>query len=207
MENNLLNKALISLAVIGLVGCGGGGGSTGTSTSSNSTSSKIKQTNSQTVKKNVALASNGATVTATYDVDSAQKVIDGDTSTSIHWSGNISNDSVTVDLGSVITLQDLTIYTNDTTFSTSSPTKIVEISSDGTSWKTTAQLVGGDVACQSVSLGNGKIFCAFVDNQNVRFIKVKITTTSDVGLINIYEIEATNSVNQYLRHYAAIFSS
>lgn len=142
------------------------------------------------VSRNVALSANGASVTSTYDEASALSVIDGDTTDSFFWSANITNDSFTIDFGSVVALDNVTIYTNDLSFSTSSPSKVVEVSESGTVWMTTSQIVGGDVPCVSSSTGSGSMFCEFGAPENIRYLRLTITSENSPELTQIYEIEA-----------------
>lgn len=139
---------------------------------------------------NVALESEGASVSATYDEVGAEYVIDGSTSTSFFWSANITSDSLTIDFGSVFALSEITIYTNDLSFSTSAPSKVVEISQDASNWLTTSQITGGDVPCVNSNTGNGRMVCEFGAVQSARYLRLTITAENSPELIQIYEIEA-----------------
>ena len=145
------------------------------------------------VERNVALASDGATVSTNYDEGSAEYVIDGDTSQSLYWSGNITDDFLKIDFGSVVELLDLTIFTNDLTFSTFNPSKVIEISVDGNSWFTTGSLVGGDIPCLNSTTGQNRIFCEFDGVESARYLRVTITSEDSPGLIKIFEVQATGA--------------
>lgn len=165
-----------------LTACGGGGGG-GTPSNSNPGGS-TPQTDS-----NVALASQGATATATYDNGNADLVNDGDT-TSNFWAGNITGDSVTVDFGESKNVASLTIYTSSTSYSSNNPEKIIEVSNNGTTWLTTAVPLGGDVGCSSLSMGSGRIACTFENRTNLRYVRFTVTAQNNVGLIQVHEIQA-----------------
>jgi len=172
-----IRSAVVALVILGLVACGGSSG--GSSNDFIGSSSDI----------NVALQANGGSATASYDNDNAGLVNDGDTTTSTFWAGNVINDAVTIDFGSSKNISSITIYTNSTTFSSSNPDQLIEISSNGTNWRTTAQLVGGDVPCSSSSLGSGKVACTLTSRADARFIRFRVTATADIGLIQVHEIE------------------
>jgi hypothetical protein len=179
-REKMIKKVLLSAVLSStLVACGGGGSSSG------------PDSTPAAVERNVALAANGATVTATYYEDGAGLVIDGDTAESTFWSANITGDSLTIDIGSVVSLSDITIYTNDTSFSSSNPTKVFEISSEGNNWLKVAQITGGDIPCLSLSTGSGRILCEFTEPVHARYIRATITSATSPGLIQIHEIEAT----------------
>lgn len=180
----MMKNKIMYVLLAGLAGCSSGGSSSGDTGDSGSNLPPA-------VERNVALSSNGATIAATYDSDNAEYVIDGDTTEDFYWSGNINSDSFTIDFGEVVDLSDITIFTNDLTFSTSNPNKILEISEDGDAWKRTSEVSGGDVPCLNSSTGDGKMYCEFMLIQRVRYIKVTITTNDSPELIKIFEIEAT----------------
>ncbi|MEH6346330.1 MAG: discoidin domain-containing protein [Bermanella sp.] len=167
---------LISISImLGLLTACGGGGS-GHSTSSN------------TITGNLALPTNGAEVSATYDENSAAFTTDGDNTTSLYWAGNIADDAVTVNLSSIAEVTELSIYTNDSSFNTSNPSKYIEISIDGETWNTTG-VASVDVNCSEFSVGDGKVLCKFNEAQEIQYVRVRVMN----GDINIYEIEAMGS--------------
>jgi len=172
---------LISISLIlGLLTACGGGGS-GHSTSSNS------------ITGNLALPTNGAEVSATYDEDSAAFTTDGDNTTSLYWAGNIADDAVTVNFGSVAEVTEISIYTNDLSFDSTNPNKYIEISIDAETWNTTG-LTSVDVTCSEFSIGDGKVFCKFKEMQEIQYVRVRVMN----GDINIYEIEVMGSRNRVL---------
>ncbi len=175
------------LGTLLLAACGGGGG--GESSSAAGTPS----TPVPAVPVNVALPANGATVSATYGGSTKDFVNDGDTTTTTNfWAGNIGGDTVTVDFGKLRNVTDVTVYTNDTSFSSSNPSKYIEVSADNASWKKTAQVVGGDVACASYVTGTGKISCTFSTAQSIRYLRVRVTAVSP-GNEHVVEIQATGT--------------
>ncbi|MEJ2041889.1 MAG: discoidin domain-containing protein [Reinekea sp.] len=145
----------------------------------------------QTTQPDINLASeaNGASVTASYDQDSAQFVIDGDSTTSLYWSANVTDDFFTIDLGRTASVSAITVYTNDTSYSSQNPSKIVEVSNDGVTWLETVNAFGGDLRCSSSSTGSGRIYCKLSENYSMRYLRLTITATTDPGLIQIHEVE------------------
>ncbi len=172
-----LISILLTLSL--LTACGGGGSD--------------HSTTSNTITGNLALPSNGAKVTASYDENSAASVTDGDSTTSLYWAGNIADDAVTVNFTSLAEVTELSIYLNDLSLDTSDPNKYIEISKDGEAWSATAQFSGGE-PCSSFSLGEGKINCKFSPVQEIQYVRVRVAN----GQINIYEIEAMGSRNRVL---------
>ena len=147
----------IVLATLSLTACGGGsGGSSGDGTIGTKTTEAV---------------ATGPVATATYDNDSAAVVIDGNTQPDMFWSGNITDDAVTVDLGSLQSINQLNVYTNNTGFSTT-------------------QLTGGDVPCSSLQLSGGTYRCTFGSAQTIRYARVRVTATENIGLYQVYEVEA-----------------
>jgi len=145
------------------------------------------------VTQNVALTSNGATMTATYNQESAAYVGDGDTTTSTFWAGNVAGDHVTVDFGQVAKVSDVTVFTNNTSYSSSNPAVQVQLSLDGQSWKTTmVPSFGGfsDIGCPTWNAGSGKLNCIFSIEERAQYIRI----TTNSGSVSIYEVEATGTV-------------
>lgn len=143
---------------------------------------------------NVALPASGAVVTATYASGTmANFVTDGDvTTTTNFWSGNVADDAVTVDFGRTRTVTEMSVWTNDTSFNSGSPTKYIEISSDNAIWKKTAQISGGDVACSTLTVGSGKIRCVFTTAQSIRYARVRVVGTAPAAQ-QIVELQATGA--------------
>ncbi len=172
---------LISISLIlGLLTACGGGGS-------------AHNTSSNSITGNLALPINGAEVSATYDEDSAVFTTDGDNTTSLYWAGNIADDAVTVNFTSVAEVSELSVYTNDLSFNLNNPSKYIEISKDGETWKTTG-VASVDVNCSEFSVGDGKVLCKFNEAQEIQFVRVRVMN----GDINIHEIEAMGSRNRVL---------
>lgn len=146
---------------------------------------------SSTNDVNVALVSNGALATATYDPISAPNVNDGFTEpTSDFWSGIASGDSVTIDFGRVRYLNKITIFTNDTTFDLGDPNKRIEISTDITNssnLNSTAQDSGGDISCASLIRSSVSITCTYSSRQQARFLRFTTLTTD---LLRVVEMQA-----------------
>lgn len=144
-----------------------------------------------TTDSNVALASAGAVASANYNGVVAGKVIDGDTSTSEFWSGNVTNDFVSIDFGQTRSIIEIYIYTSDTSFNSAQPNKLIELSADGNNWFSTAQLSGGDISCQNFSLNATRIYCRFSARQDVRFFKFTTKASgNNAALLNVYEMQA-----------------
>lgn len=177
-----MKKIVPTLACFAMVACGGGGGSSNNSTTNDTTDA---------VERNVAAKDNGATVTATYDSSGASYVIDGDITESFFWSANVTGDELKIDFGQTVSVSDITIYTNDMIFSTSNPSKIIEVSKDNTTWLETSNIIAGDIPCQSSNIGGGKMFCSFSSAQDLRYLKIRITEESEPELIKIFEVDVT----------------
>ena len=172
---------LISISLIlGLLTACGGGGS-------------AHNTSSNSITGNLALPTNGAEVSATYDEDSAAFTTDGDNTTSLYWAGNIADDAVTVNLSSVADVTEISIYTNDLSLS-SNPNKYIEVSKDGEAWSATAQLFDSVIPCTELALADGKIYCKFSQVQEIQYVRVRVMN----GQINIHEIEVMGSRNRVL---------
>lgn len=174
-------KVIGLVSVLGLVACGSG--------SESDTGQKIV---TKQITQNVALTSNGATMSATYNQESAAYIGDGDTTSSTFWAGNIADDQVTVDFGQVAKVADVTVYTSDTSYSSSDPAVQVELSVDGQSWKTTMvpSFGSSDIACPTYTSGSGKLSCTFASVENARYLRI----TTNAASVSIYEVEATGTV-------------
>lgn len=183
-----MNKlAVLSLPLIlSLTACGGGGGGGGGVVGSGGGGGGGGGSQPDS---NVALSSAGASASATYDNGNAGLVNDGDTSTSNFWAGNITGDSVTIDFGSVKDISSITVHTNATSFSSNNPDKRIEISEDGNTWSLTAQPIGGDLRCAGLSIGSSRIACTLAERTDARYIRFVTTASSNVGLIQVYEME------------------
>jgi len=183
MKNQLRITGLVSLLLL-LAACGGG-------SSDAPAAAPVAPVVATSV--NVSLAANGGSASATYGGTMANFVNDGDNSTTTNfWAGNVTGDTVTVDFGSLRTVTEISVYTNDTSFNSGSPKKYIEISADNATWKKTAQIVGGDVACSTFSAGSGKIRCVFSSPQSVRYFRVRVTSATPADQ-EIVEMEALGS--------------
>jgi hypothetical protein len=167
-KNQLIYFGLSSLLL--LSGCGGSG----------SENTEFLGGNSDI---NVALASNGSSISTNYD-NQQSKVIDGDTSTSESWAGNAINDYVKIDFKKTRFLKEIKIFTND---NANQANKRIEISTDNSTWKTTAQSSGNDIDCTSFSTNTTNITCTYSSRQQARYLRFTTLTTD---LLNIYEIQA-----------------
>lgn len=180
---DLARFSTLAVAAVALAACGGGGSSSTDTTSAPPPAAAI----------NVALSANGAAVSATFGGATANFVNDGDSTTTANfWAGNVADDAVTIDFGQLRSVSEVTVYTSNTSFNSSSPAKYIEISADGTAWKKTAQLTGADVGCIAFSSGSGKIRCVFSAAQAVRYFRVRVTAVSP-GAQQIVEMEAQGS--------------
>ena len=166
---------LISLSVTACGGGGSGGSSSGGAVGAETTTPAVT----------------GPVATATYDNDSAAVVIDGDTQPDLFWSGNVTDDAVTVDYGKQQKFSHLNVYTNNKSFSSSQPNLVIEVSADGQVWSRTADVMGQGISCSSLQLSNGAYKCEFASTETFRFARVRLTATEDIGLHQVYEIEAT----------------
>lgn len=143
---------------------------------------------------NVALTANGASVSATYGNGSTSNFVnDGDSTTTTNfWAGNVADDAVTVDFGQLRQVTEVTVYTNDTSFSSASPAKYIEVSADNSSWQKTAQVTGGNIGCSTFSSGSGKIRCVFTTQQSLRYFRVRVTAAGPSAQ-HVVEMEALGS--------------
>lgn len=180
-----MKKLLLVLSCTALTACGGG------SSSSSSTTTSGDSSTSAAVEKNVALASNGATVTAGYDQTGAANVIDGDTTSAKSWTGSAANDAVTVKFDKAYDVSTIVVYTNHLSTDSGDREKYIEISSDGSTWKETALAFNADVACSGylASASESKISCSYNTAQNIQYVRVRLAKANST--VNVYEIEAT----------------
>lgn len=176
-----MKKLLLVVSCTALTACGG----SSSSTTSGDTSGGV------TVEKNVALASNGATVTASYDQAGAANVIDGDKTSAKSWTGSAANDAVTVKFNKPYDVSSIVVYINHQSTISGDREKYIEISSDGSTWKETALAFGADVGCSSysASASENKISCSYSKAQNIQYVRVRLAKAN--SKVNIYEIEAT----------------
>lgn len=174
-----MKKLLLVLSCTALTACGG------SSSPDDDTSGDV------VAEKNVALASNGGTVTAGYDQAGAANVIDGDTTDAKSWTGSAVNDAVTVKFDKAYDVSTIVVYTNHLSTDSSDREKYIEISSDGSTWKETALAFGADVACSSysASASESKISCSYNTAQNIQYVRVRLAKANST--VNVYEIQAT----------------
>lgn len=168
-----------------LVACGGGG-----SPAAPSGAAPVEPA----TPVNVALTASGASVSATYGGTTANFVQDGDSTTTTNfWTGNVADDAVTVDFGQLRLVSEVTVYTNDVTYSSSSPKKYIEVSVDGSTWKTTMQPTSvdstGNVGCVTYETGSGKLRCVFTAAKSLRYFRVRVTAVAPSAQ-NVVEMEA-----------------
>lgn len=175
-----MKKLLLVLSCTALTACGG------SSSPDDNTSGDV------VAEKNVALASNGATVTAGYDQTGAANVIDGDTTSAKSWTGSAANDAVTVKFDKAYDVSTIVVYTNHLSTDSGDREKYIEISSDGSTWKETALAFNADVACSrsySASASESKISCSYNTAQNIQYVRVRLAKANSG--VNVYEIQAT----------------
>jgi len=152
--------------------------------------------------ENVALDS---AVSATYDIQSAQYAIDEDKTTSYYWSGNIYGDSLEIDLGAVHQLVEFKVYSSDSDYINRNQKKIIEISADGNTWKSTGlSNINGlevDIFCSSLSVNLmvNEMVCK-IDAEDVRFVRYTVLT-DDVASIRVYEIEVIAEIEERVVTY------
>jgi hypothetical protein len=209
-------STLAALLCLSLAACGGGGGSSDSSTSTTTstdgagTKTTTTTTNGSTTTtttdangnvipaatgtaKNVALASNGATASATYDTAHATYANDGATSGSA-WVGSVSNDALTVAFDKTYHVAGFTLHTN----ATNNVDTRIELSTDGTTY-TTVNLLGAVIAggsgipCSGLNMGSGKIECTLSSMPQASRIRVVVTATTaaDIANTHLYELEVT----------------
>lgn len=163
-----------------------------TLTACGSDSDTSSGTSTLTESKNVALSTNGGTIeSVTYDDTSAAKTIDGDTTTSEYWAGNVDGDNFIIDFGQEAELSNITIYTNTTSYSSSDPAIQASVSTDQQTWKSTLVPFGSvDISCPTWSAGSGKLICGISSAEIARYIRI----TTNSSAVSIYEVEVTGTV-------------
>lgn len=172
--------ALVALSLL-LAACGGGG---------DEASSSSAGASAPPAAVNVALPANGASASATYGGVTANFVNDGDSTTTTNfWTGNVADDAVTVDFGRLRQVTEISVYTNDTSFSSLNPAKYIELSADNSTWQTTAQITGGDIGCPTFSAGSGRIRCVFASPRSVRYFRVRVSAVGPASQ-HVVEMEA-----------------
>ena len=188
LKNNYL---LLFLVLAFVSGCG---------SSSSTTSSATDGSNpppANATPKNVAAASNGATVTSSFSGNESF-VIDEDTSTTNFWSGGAEGDSVTVEFDSVYSISEIVIVTNNTGYSIANAGTTlvsgirVEVSTDGVTYDEVAIAFGYNsppIQCFGTSFGSGRLECTLSPSVSAKYIRVGVT--SDFAGTEIYEIEVT----------------
>ena len=182
MNNNISRtcRPLIAavMAPLFLMACGGGDGN----------SSGVFDA----VDSNIALASKGSSTTASYDAGAAPSLIDGDRTAAASWSGNVSNDSVTIDFGRERFVRNLRLYTNSVASSAANADIEIEFQPNSGAWQTTGYDSAVDVPCNTYTAGADDQYCTFSSRIRARRIRLTITAPSiEVAAIALYELEAT----------------
>lgn len=169
-----INRTFILFAIAAfLFACGGGGSS---SDDAEEVLETLLEDEEESTGRNVALSSNGATVTSTFSGNETF-VIDGDTTTDNFWSAGANDDSVTIDLQQVYDLDEIIIRNDGMTGSSFFS---VELSNDGTTFREI------DIFDECSTLRLGSVFtCSLIDE--ARYVRLTILTT--LIDIEIHEIE------------------
>ena len=163
----MISICLMSLTIMVNVGCGSSGGD----------GDPILPTPTPT---NVALASNGSSVTSTFTTGAETFTTDGDTTTTSFWNAGVDGDSVTVQFDKTYTLSNVTIrhlqMNSNTEFE-------LALSTDGTNF--TSISIFSD--CINMTLSTSIFVCDLAQQAS----HVQLTILLDSANIEIYEIEAT----------------
>lgn len=183
-----LNKILLSgIVLAGLI-------ISGCSDSTTSTTTTTGPTTPPANAKNVASAANGATASSNF-AGNESFTIDGDTGTTNFWVGGAADDEVKIAFDKSYSVSDITVHTNNTSFSTSGGTTTtgirVLLSDDDITYSEVAVAFGnnGPISCFSLSAGSGSIACGLDTPRMAQFVKVVMT--ADFMSTQIYEIEVT----------------
>lgn len=134
---------------------------------------------------NVALASNGSTISSNF-AGNESFLTDGDTATTSFWSPGAQDDFITIEFDQEYTLSDITLYTN----ATNNNDTQLQTSTDGVNFDD-LNYFGG---CFSLSLGSGRIACGISPEIQATHIRVIVNTTvtaNTVTDVQLYELEAT----------------
>lgn len=196
-------KALLSLLFFLVIGCGGGS----TDSVEDSQNGSFVEPVLRNSLINIALPSNGTTISASYDQVSAQNVVDGDVTGAFTWSGNLTADYLELDFGEVAYLDSIKIYADPIFFPNFSGVPwIVEVSEDGDQWLR-AFFFGippsGErgISCDSMRLVTAEksMFCPYGDETSqfsfggidARFLRITIIEPDAAEVLStfLYEIE------------------
>ncbi len=191
MEHNkkILSALIFTCALI--VGCS----SSSTSDTSGNTSNPNTPPGSG-AEKNVAAASNGATVSSTF-AGNETFTTDDDTTTVNFWQGGTESDEVKITFDKSYSISEIKLHTNNRSVSISEGVAStgfqVFISNDDVIYSEVAMYFGVSAAitCFSniLSNTNGTVECVLANNQDVQYIRVRVL--SDFDTTELYEIEVT----------------
>ena len=165
-----MKKLFIMVTASILTACGGG------STTSSSTSPTTPGT-----PQNIALSSQGATISSSF-AGNESFTIDGDTTNSNFWAAGSNGDSLTIDFKQSYILSNITI--RNTQMNSNTEFK-VELSSDNINYTEVQLFSGSQPRCTSLTLGS-----VFSCDLNFAAQYLRLTILMDANNIEIYEIEA-----------------
>ena len=168
-------RILIYLALSTLlIACGG---------SSGGGSSSANNNNNNSTPTNVALSSNGASISSTF-AGNESFVNDGDTGTTNFWVAGAAGDSLTIAFDQQYTLSNITIHNDDMNSNTEFR---LELSSNGVDYNEVL-IFSGATQPGCINLTLGSIFDCDLDYAASH---LRLTLLDDIANIRIYEIEAT----------------
>jgi len=167
----------------------------GCSSDSTSTTSNVPQAPTAT-EKNVASATNGASVSSTF-AGNETFTIDGDTATTNFWVGGADGDEVNITFDQSYSISEIKLHTNNRSVSISGGAAStgfrVFISNDDVTYSEVAMYisVNAPIACASniLSNTNGTIECGLAINQDAQYIRVSVLP--DFATTELYEVEVT----------------
>ncbi len=170
-----------SLSVV-LAACGGGGGG------GSSDSSTQPETNTSTtpVDTNVALKTNSASATASYNADSAENIIDGDEATT--WISDPDSPLV-IELAEIekINKLEVSMVPSGGLIIGSNPDITIEFSTDGETYShSQATYAFSGVPCSSSTTSSSSISCEMPEYE-VKFIRL---TTKNGKSLEFKELNA-----------------
>lgn len=167
---------LTVISIVILTACGG-------SDDNNTTGNNSGGSNN--TPSNVALATNGSTISSSF-AGNETFLTDGDTTTTSSWSPGAQDDFITIEFDAEYSISEITLYTN----ATNNNDTQLQTSTDGVNFDDLNYLGG----CFSLSLGSGRIACGISPDIQVRYIRVVVNTTvttNTVTDVELYELEAT----------------
>jgi hypothetical protein len=171
----LTRISLIAIASVALASCGGGGGGGG---GGGSSTGEVTNNTFDADSRNLALSTEGSSVVSTLD-SGEMFVIDGDITTVNSWNPLSVDDTITVELSAISSLENITLRHEGLT---SNSFFRIDLSSNGVDYTPLDFLVD----CTRLQFG-ALFSCDF--ESTAQF--VRLTIAGNEGNIELYEVEVT----------------